>query len=73
MLRADYTDEERKKFQQLRYNYPDARIMRRFEILWLHACGKFVPEIAEIVQQNPDTVGHHVAISSELFSEPEFD
>ena len=56
MLRANYTDEERKKFQQLRYNYPDARIMRRFEILWLHSCGKFPPEIAEIVQQNPDTV-----------------
>ena len=56
MLRANYTDEERKKFQQLRYNYPDVRIMRRFEILWLHSCGKFAHEIAEIVQQNRYTV-----------------
>lgn len=43
-------------FQQLRYSYPDARIMRRFEILWLHACGKFAPEIATLVNQNPATV-----------------
>ena len=30
--------------------------MRRFEILWLHACGKFAQEIATIVQQNVRTV-----------------
>jgi transposase len=56
MLRANYTDEEKSLFQQLRYSYPDERIMRRFEILWLHACGKFAPEIAIIVQQDGDTV-----------------
>ena len=56
MLRANYTDDEKKIFQNLRYHYPDARIMRRFEILWLHACGKFAPEIAAIVQQNVYTV-----------------
>jgi transposase len=56
MLRANYTNEERATFQQLRYSYPDERIMRRFEILWLHSCGKFAPEIATIVQQNAYTV-----------------
>ena len=56
MLRADYTDEEKQEFQQLRYSFPDERIMRRFEILWLHSCGKFAPEIATIVQQNAYTV-----------------
>jgi transposase len=56
MLRADYSEEDKNIFQQLRYNYPDERIMRRFEILWLHACGQFVPAIATIVQLNPDTV-----------------
>ena len=56
MLRADYSEEEKNIFQQLRYNYPDERIMRRFEILWLHACGQFVPEIATIVLLNPYTV-----------------
>jgi len=56
MLRTTYSEEEKNTFQQLRYNYPDERIMRRFEILWLHACGKFVPEIAVIVKQNPYTV-----------------
>jgi transposase len=30
--------------------------MRRFEILWLHACGKFAPEIALLVRQTPPTV-----------------
>ena len=40
MLRANCTDEDRATFQQLRYSYPDERIMRRFEILWLHSCGK---------------------------------
>jgi hypothetical protein len=45
MLRANYTDEEKQLFQSMRYDYPDRRIMRRFEILWLHACGKlqFLP------------------------------
>jgi transposase len=56
MLRANYTDGEKSLFHQLRYSYPDERIMRRFEILWLHACGKFAPEIATIVQQDGDTV-----------------
>ncbi|MCL2118958.1 MAG: helix-turn-helix domain-containing protein, partial [Planctomycetaceae bacterium] len=56
MLRASYSDEEKSLFHQLRYSYPDERVMRRFEILWLHACGKFATEIAFIVQQNDDTV-----------------
>jgi transposase len=56
MLRANYTEEEQNTFHQMRYSYPDERIMRRFEILWLHACGKFAPEIATIVQQHPDVV-----------------
>jgi transposase len=56
MLRANYTEEERNTFQQLRYSYPDERIMRRFEILWLHGCGKSAPEIAPLVRQNPYTV-----------------
>jgi transposase len=30
--------------------------MRRFEILWLHACGKAAPEIALLVQRDPRTV-----------------
>jgi transposase len=56
MLRTNYTDEDKALFQKLRYSYPDERIMRRFEILWLHACGKFALEIATIVQQDGDTV-----------------
>ena len=56
MLRADYSEEEKKLFQQLRDNDPDERIMGRFEILRPHACGQFVPEIATIVQLNPYTV-----------------
>jgi transposase len=30
--------------------------MRRFEILWLHCCGKAAPEIASLVQRDPRTV-----------------
>jgi len=56
MQRAHYTEDEKNTFQQLRYCYPNERIMRRFEILWLHACGKFAPEIAKLVKQNPATV-----------------
>lgn len=56
MLRANYTEEECGLFQKMRYVYPDDRVMRRFEILWLHACGKFAPEIATLVKQNPHTV-----------------
>ena len=56
MQRANYTLEDQNTFQQLRYSYPDERVMRQFDILWLHACGKFAPEIARIVKKNPDTV-----------------
>jgi len=56
MLRANDTDEDKALFYKLRYSWPDERIMRRFEILWLHACGKFAPEIATIVQQDGDIV-----------------
>jgi transposase len=56
MLRTNDTDEAKDLFYKLRYSDPDQRIMRRFEILWLHACGKFAPEIATIVQQDGDTV-----------------
>jgi transposase len=56
MQRTSYTEEEKNAFQKFRYNYPDERIMRRFEILWLHANGKFAPEIAPLVQQKPRTV-----------------
>ena len=56
MLKANYTEEEKSRFQELRYNHPDKRVMRRFEVLWLHACGKHAPEIATLVGQNPYTV-----------------
>jgi transposase len=56
MLRAHYSEEERNTFQEFRYDYLDSRIQRRFEILWLHSCGKFAPEIATLVQQHVTTV-----------------
>jgi transposase len=56
MIRTNYTAEDMKTFEQLRYSYPDERIMRRFEILWLHACGKIATEIAPLVQRDPRTV-----------------
>ena len=56
MLKADYTQEQKDTFQKLRYEHTDRRIMRRFEILWLHACGKHATEIATLVDQNPYTV-----------------
>jgi transposase len=56
MLRTNYTDQDKSIFEHLRYSYPDERIMRRFEILWLHACGRAAPEIASLVQRDPRTV-----------------
>jgi transposase len=56
MLRVNYSEEERNTFQDFRYDYPDSRIQRRFEILWLHSCGKHSPEIALLVRQHVKTV-----------------
>jgi len=56
MLKANYTEEERNLFENLRYHYPDTRIMKRFEVLWLHAHGKSVSEIASLMRQDPRTV-----------------
>ena len=60
MLRANYTEQEKETFHTLRYDYPDRRIMARFEILWLHACGKFAPEIATLTGIHVVTVRKHI-------------
>ena len=56
MLRTNYSEEDAELFQRMRYAHPNARVARRFDILWLHSCGKFAPEIARLVSQNPYTV-----------------
>ena len=56
MLRVEYTDEDRKAFDHWRYHYPEVRIMRRFEMLWLHAHGKRTSEIAELARKTSATV-----------------
>ena len=56
MLRANYTEQDRQTFEHLRYHYPDVRIMKRFEILWLHSHDEHVPEIAKLVQQDRRTI-----------------
>jgi transposase len=56
MQRADYTEDDRNTFHDWRYHHPDPRLQRRFEILWLHSCGKYAPEIAPLVKQNLRTV-----------------
>jgi hypothetical protein len=60
MLRANYTEQEKETFQKLRYDYPDRRIMERFEVLWLHACGKFASEIATLTGIHANTVRKHI-------------
>jgi transposase len=56
MLRVDYTDEDRNAFDHWRYHYPEVRIMRRFEMLWLHAHGMSTSEIAKLVNKTSVTV-----------------
>jgi len=56
MLRVDYTDTDRNAFDHWRYHYPEVRIMRRFEMLWLHANGKRTSEIAKLVNKTSATV-----------------
>ena len=56
MLRANYSDEERDEFFQRKYDEPDRRVRRRFEVLWLHSNGMFAPEIAKIERLNKVTV-----------------
>jgi transposase len=56
MLKVSYTVEAQERISQLRYHYPDPRIQKRFGMLWLHACGLKVPEIARLTQTNPSTV-----------------
>ena len=56
MLKANYTEEERDLFENFRYHYPDSRIMKRFEVLWLHANGKSVSEIVSLMRQDPRTI-----------------
>ena len=56
MLRVDYTAEDRKAFDHWRYHYPEVCLMRRFEMLWLHAHGKHTSEIATLVKKSSATV-----------------
>lgn len=45
-IRRDYTEEEKKSFQRLRFHHPNPRARNRFEVLWLHANGEKAPRIA---------------------------
>jgi hypothetical protein len=56
MLKVNYTEEAKEKISQFRYHYPDPRIQKHFEMIWLHACGIKVPEIAMLTGTNPYTV-----------------
>jgi transposase len=56
MLKADYTEEEKQRFHKLRYSYPNPRIMKRYEALWLHSNGYGAPEIAKLVGRCAATI-----------------
>jgi hypothetical protein len=56
MLRGSYTKEERDYFFQMKNEHNDKRIRRRYDVLWLHSCGKFVPEIVELTRFTKVTV-----------------
>jgi transposase len=56
MLRGSYTKGERDYFFQMKNEHNDKRIRRRYDVLWLHSCGKFVPEIVELTRFTKVTV-----------------
>lgn len=35
MIRIEFSKEEAKKINDVRYNYPDPKIRKKFEVLWL--------------------------------------
>ena len=55
-MKVAYTDADQEQTNQFRYHYPAPRVQKRFEMLWLHACGIKFPEIARLTETNPYTV-----------------
>jgi transposase len=56
MLKFTYSQEEIDVFQYERYQHPIPTVMKQMHVLYLHATGKSVNEIAPIVGCHPQTV-----------------
>ena len=56
MLRIQFSNEEAKKLDDLRFTYPDPKIQGRFEVVWLKSLGYPHHEIATIAGIHHDTV-----------------
>jgi transposase len=50
MLRFNGSDKDKQIFEEMRFEYPDSRIRKRFEALWLFANHIKVKDIAVLVQ-----------------------
>lgn len=48
MLRINFTDEERQTLQFERYHYPDPKVQKKFEVLWLKSQGLPHETIAQL-------------------------
>ncbi len=56
MIRIEFSKEEAKKINYLRYYHSDPKIQKRFEVLWLTHLNYPHKEIAVIANVHPDTV-----------------
>jgi transposase len=65
MIDFEITEQEAEQVEYFRYNYPDPRIQRRFEVIWLKFLGYRHKEIAKIANIHQDTITDYIKMFNE--------
>jgi transposase len=65
MIDFEITEQEAEQVEYFRYNYPDPRIQRRFEVIWLKFLGYRHKEIAKIANIHQDTITDYIKMYNE--------
>ena len=56
MIRIEFTESEREALKYERFHYPDPRVQRKIEVIWLKSCRLSHLEIAQAAGVQPRTV-----------------
>jgi transposase len=60
MIRIEFSEQDRKDIQRLRYEHPHPRVRRRMEVLWLKSLGVAHQEICRLAQVSGNTLREYL-------------
>lgn len=65
MTRPVFSDEDRRRLRELRFEHPHPRVQLRMEVLWLVSCGESYSSAARLADVSDATVDRYVALYRE--------